>query len=202
MQQENIIKEQNELTQILNEFNSKINNYMQTLKKKSSEEILNGSVTTAQRMLDKLLLVEEGVGKVNSAHEYFIALLEHDEFPSAPRVDKINIKELNEDTKDGFKFDFVNNKKGSRLRFHILKALIYLGGNAEESEIIEFINKESGKNSNKTDVKYTFNDSTWVKEMNLECKNMIGENLLIFDNVRENWEITQNGIDYLARQEN
>ena len=201
-QTENISLEQNDLEQILKDFQIKINKYMQTLKMKSSDEILNGSVITAQKLLDKLVLMDEGIKKVNSAHEYLLALLDQEKIEPVPKPETAREIDKNNGSKEDFKFDFVHTKNNIKLRMQILKALIYLGGNAEESEMVEFITKEIGKGFDKANSKTNGNGASWTDLLRIECKNMIGEKLLIFDDSRDNWEITQNGIDYLAKQEN
>lgn len=199
---ENISFSQSELEVFIQDFGEKINGYLSGLKKKSSDEILNGSVQKAQKLLDKIVLVEEGVDKVASAHEYLLALLEQSENGN------IDSNYINEKFKGKIKSDSISEGEAQKringkFRIPLLKALIYLGGSSEEDEMIEYIKKESTKILSKDEIDSDSDgaESTWISELRDQCAVMKDENLLKFDESRNQWEITQKGIDCLAKND-
>ncbi len=197
---ENISLNQDELEGFISDFGDKINGYLSDLKKKSSNEILNGSVQKAQRLLDKIVLVEEGVDKVNSAHEYLMAILDQSE------TQNIDSKYINEKfrgkSEKGTDKDNFGDKSMEKFRTPLLKALIYLGGSAEEDEIIEFIRKESNKLLTKQEQQKNGEEEKWISLLRKQSDCMKQEELLRFDDSRNQWEITQMGIDRLAKSDN
>lgn len=199
---ENISVSQNELQSFINDFGEKIRGYISNLKQQSSDEILNGSVQKAQRLLDKIVLVEEGIKKVSSAHEYLLAILEQSENGKIDS-DYINEKFKGRDKNTSGNSSEFEKDKSERFRLPLLKALIYLGGSSDEAEIIEYIKKDPGKVLSKDEIESNSNgkEAKWISEIRRQCKIMKDENLLKFDESRNQWEIRQKGIDCLAKND-
>ena len=199
---ENISVCQSDLKMFMNEFGEKIRGYVANLKQKSSNEILNGSVQKAQRLLDKVVLVEEGVDKVTTAHEFLLAILEQSEnenIDSEFISDKFRgkVKNSSDNPSDTVK------EKSARFRMPLLKALIYLGGSSDEEEIVEYIKKEPAKILSKEEIDSNDGDKepNWISEIRQQCKIMNLEKLIKFDESRNQWEISQKGIDCLAKND-
>jgi hypothetical protein len=183
-----------ELESLILSINSKIKDYLQQLKQKSSEEILNGSITEAQKIINRILPIEKGYEKLDECHRSFLSLLEGGK-TSVEFSDKTENDLTQLDLSD---MDFTPNEQ---YRVPILKALIYLGGTAKPVDIVGFIEKEMAKKFKAGDHEKGTNgfEKLWIEMINVEKDNMINEGLISYDNKEEQWEIVQNGIDYLAQ---
>ncbi len=53
----------------------RIDSYLQTLKEKSSEAVLNGSVEDAQEMLSEILVIENERQKISASQKEFMEIL-------------------------------------------------------------------------------------------------------------------------------
>ena len=53
----------------------RIDSYLMTLKEKSSEAVLNGSVEDAQEMLSEILVIENGRQKIAACQKEFVEIL-------------------------------------------------------------------------------------------------------------------------------
>ena len=201
-----------QLKSFLDEFDQKINGYMLSLKKRSSEEILNGSAQKAQNLLNKIIRVEAGVEKVSIAHKDFFKLIKGDFKTSSP-VEEPQVSFTKTATKQTEKNDdelvehiVIKNKSDSRsfkYRMPLLKALIYLGGNAQEDDVLEFVHKEIKKNLTEEELSVNGDGKTkiWVRDLKVDSAQMVEEGLLTKDTEDNSYEITQMGIDYLAKND-
>ena len=182
-----------ELEALILSINSKVKDYLQQLKQKSSEEILNGSITEAQKIINQILPIEKGFEKLDTCHRSFLSLLAGNltEFSDNKPENGLNQLDLSD-------MDFTPNEQ---YRVPILKALIYLGGTAKPVDIVGFIEKEMSKKFKAGDHEKGTNgfEKLWIEMINVEKDNMINEGLISYDSKEEQWEIVQNGIDYLAQ---
>ena len=120
----------------------------------SSDEILNGSIEEAQKILNKIVPVENAAKKMIQYQDDFIKIIE------SADVRKINgrnvVQRKSED--EEARTNVTSNIKSSEnfttqieFRLSILKALIYLGGSANVQKVMEFIGKDMRKKFRKGD---------------------------------------------------
>lgn len=188
----------NELEDIVTSINIKIDEYIQSLKTRSSEEILRGSILEAQKIINQILPIETEFKKMDDCHNSFISVLRNSEISQS----KKNIQQDSESEDlsniDLSEMDFTPNEL---YRIPILKALIYLGGNSKLVDVAGFIEKEMKDKFKRADHEKGTNGfgKLWIEMVNSEKENMVKEGLILEDKSSEQWEIVQNGIDYLAQ---
>ena len=189
-----------EINTFVLEFEERINNYLKYLKKQSSEEILSGSIQKAQMLINKILQLENGITKVNVAHDNFLKIINgnnsHDIGSEAIMKKFKGETEANKNSNKEFK-----DTTHYRLRVSILKALIYLGGSAGEEDLIEYIRKESLKNTKDRKMLADSEEHDLNSLFKNEVELMEKENLITSEKSVSRWSISQTGIDYLARYE-
>ncbi len=191
-----------ELESLINSIGSKVSEYLSTLKQTSTEEIMNGSIPEAQKLLGKILPIEEGYKKLTSCHAEFLKVLNTEgKAPAAKSNDKEEAVESDLKKIDLSDMEFTPS---SLYRISILKALIYLGGSAKLAEVASFIEKEMKGKFKPADNEKGANGfgKLWVEMVNAEKENMITEGLISEANEDDQWEIIQSGIDYLAQNSN
>jgi len=195
-----VMIDKSELEKMINSIGDKVDDYVKSLKKKSSEEILNGSLVEAQSIISRILPIEEEYKKLSHCQKSFLrALNNSDDEKSSGSRDKKEESELNKlDLSD---MDFTPN---DIYRVPILKALIYLGGSAKLPDVAGFIEKDMKNKFKPADQEKGRNGfgKLWVEMVNTEKENMVKEGLIMEDKSGEQWEIVQNGIDYLAQHTN
>jgi len=190
---ENIELNGKEIESLILSINSQVNEYIKKLKQISSEEILNGSIMEAQKIISKILPIESEFEKMNQSQKSFLELLKNGEVTNAKTssinndLDKLDLSEMDFTPQDYY-------------RLPILKALIYLGGNAKLPEIAGFIEKEMKNKFKKGDHEKGTSgfEKLWVEMVSHEKETMINEKLISEDTKSGQWEIIQNGIDYLS----
>ncbi len=190
-----------ELEELVLSINTKVSEYIKSLKHQSSEEILNGSILEAQKIINQILPIESEFKKMDECHNTFLSVLRTENdipFVKKPLVssEKGELEKL-----DLSEMDFTPTEL---YRIPILKAPIYLGGNAKLSDVAGFIEKDMKNKFKKADHEKGTNGfgKLWVEMVNREKENMIKEKLISEDRKSEQWEIIQNGIDYLAQYAN
>jgi len=190
---ENIELNGKEIESLILSINSQVNEYIKKLKQISSEEILNGSIMEAQKIISKILPIESEFEKMNHSQKSFLALLQNGEVKNG----KFNTNNSDLEKLDLSEMDFTPQ---DLYRLPILKALIYLGGNAKLSEIAGFIEKEMKNKFKKGDHEKGTGgfEKLWVEMVSHEKETMINEKLISEDTKSGQWEIIQNGIDYLS----
>ncbi|MBU0473409.1 MAG: hypothetical protein KKF62_04540 [Bacteroidetes bacterium] len=190
-----------ELEEMIVSLNNKIKNYLQLLKQKSSEEILNGSILVAQKIINQILPIEGEFKKMDASHDSFLSVLRNNKFIDSKKNDSIDIKKNNLENIDMSEMDFTPTEL---YRIPILKSLIYLGGTAKLSDVASFIEKEMKNKFKPADQEKGTNGfgKLWIEMVNSEKENMINEGLISEDNKTEQWEIIQKGINYLAQYAN
>lgn len=197
----NISIDRLELEKLIVSFNSKINNYIKSLKQKSSEEILSGSILMAQKIINQILPLEAEFKKMDDCHNDFLTILRDGRFIDHEITD-LNISENdNLSNIDLSEMDFTPKEA---YRIPILKSLIYLGGNAKLSDIAVFIEKDMKNKFKPADKEKGANGfgKLWIEMISREKEKMISEGLISEDKKTEQWEIIQSGIDYLAQFSN
>ena len=189
-----------------------VDNFITDLKLKSSEEILNGSITEAQKLLSKIIPYQNFYEKLKIARQSFY------DIEIQPEVKNENKKHVQEETEeiynDGSEEDFeevIDNEENSKqnndvtsqnnFRIPILKSLIFLGGSSEENDVIEFVKKDLKTKLTKADFEIPegYDKERWLTNMYFETATMVDEGLLVHESSNKKWEIAQKGIDYLSK---
>jgi len=192
--------DKNELEKMINSIGEKVSDYLISLKKKSAEEIINGSLVEAQNIISQILPIEDEYKQMADSHASFLKTLNG--YETADLSNKTEESEKSELNKlDLSDMDFTPNDS---YRVPILKALIYLGGSAKLPDVAGFIEKEMKNTFKPADQEKGTNGfgRLWVEMINTEKDNMMLEGLISEDNSGEQWEIVQNGIDYLSQHAN
>ena len=190
-----------ELEDLISSINAKVYDYIKSLKHKSSEEILNGSVFEAQKIINQILPIEKEFTKMDAAHNSFLSILQNKGKTENYGETHKNLQNDDLEQLDLSGMDFTPQEY---YRVPILKALIYLGGNAKLSEVSGFIEKEMKNKFKKGDHEKGTNgfQKLWVEMVSREKENMVSEELISEDKKSEQWEIIQNGINYLSQHTN
>ncbi len=178
-----------------------INGYVGNLKKKSSDEILNGSISEAQKLIDEILPYEGVVKKLVEAK----LLLENIQSGNGKNVKEENFnsdeQKTSKNDSEEFNEESAEITPKEKFRVPILKALIYLGGSASIDKVVEFVKKDMKKKLNAKDFEQVNDDGLekWAENLFLESEDMKDEGLLNTEVKDGDWEIVQKGIDYLAK---
>ena len=195
-----------ELEGLINSIGSKVNEYLGSLKESSTEEIMNGSIPEAQKLLNKILPIEEAYQKLTGCHTEFLQILNAEGKLNKVKDEKKEQKKDSGEESDLKKIDLSDMEftPSSLYRISILKALIYLGGSAKLAEVASFIEKEMKGKFKQADNEKGANGfgKLWIEMVNAEKDNMISEGLISEGNEDNQWEIIQSGIDYLAQNSN
>lgn len=186
----------------LSTLDEQVKNYMQSLREISSHEILSGSLPKAQALISKIITIENKVNQLKSVHADFKEVVRdngyHDENKTGQNKSRPETDKKSETQSSQKKSPF-----NTRFRLPILKALIYLGGNASTEDIIEYIKKEMKKFL--TDEEKNLSDEdlyiNWADELEKESGKMTKEKLVNYEAEKERWEILPEGIDYLAHND-
>ncbi|MDA3862035.1 MAG: hypothetical protein PF445_12505 [Melioribacteraceae bacterium] len=197
----NVTMNKKELEEMVLAINSKVGEYIHALKHRSSEEILNGSILEAQNIINQILPIETEFKKLDECQNSFLNTLRNNSLSSGGKSSHENSEKGDLDKLDLSEMDFTSSEL---YRVPILKALIYLGGNAKLSDVSGFIEKEMKNKFKKADHEKGTNGfgKLWIEMVNREKENMVKEKLISEDKNDEQWEIIQNGIDYLAQHAN
>ncbi len=199
-QMKDVVIDKNDLEKMINSIDNKVHDYVKSLKQKSSEEILNGSLVEAQNIISQILPIEDEYKQMAKCHSSFLELLNGNKTVDTSNKSETSGKlELNRlDLSD---MDFTPN---DTYRVPILKALIYLGGSAKLPDVAGFIEKEMKNKFKPADQEKGANGfgKLWIEMVNTEKENMVLEGLISEDKAGEQWEIVQKGIDYLSQHAN
>ncbi len=189
--------DKSELEKMINSIGEKVSDYVKSLKKQSSEEILNGSLEEAQKIISQILPIENEYKQMKMSHTSFLKVLNGKKIIDSSTKTKVSEKlEINKLDLSGM--DFTANET---YRVPILKALIYLGGSAKLNDVIGFIEKEMKNKFKPADQEKGTNgfEKLWIEMVNTEKENLVLEGLITEDKSGGQWEIVQSGIDYLAQ---
>ena len=192
--------------EIKNTFSSlfkNVDDLITDLKLSSSEEILNGSITEAQKLLAKIIPYQTFYEKLK------VAKLAFDEIEGDSENTKVlELDDFETLDQEGIDVELKENveKKSSEMpqssfRIPILKALIFLGGSSEEVEVIEFVKKDLKNKLTKEDFEIPQGEDKekWLSNVYFETAQMMDEGLLSNEASKNKWEIAQKGIDYLGK---
>ena len=187
-----------ELENLVLSINTKVGEYIQSLKQQSSEEILNGSIQEAQKIISQILPVENGFKKMDECHTTFLSVLNNAVATTSSKNTQLDSGKDDLSKLDLSEMDFTPSEN---YRIPILKALIYLGGNAKQSDVLGFIAKEMKTKFKSADHEKGANgfEKLWIEMVDREKESMVNERLISEDKKNEQWEIIQNGIDFLAQ---
>lgn len=194
----------NEIKKSFEDCNSKIDEHIHELKIVSSEEILNGSIEEAQKILVHILPVETAAKKMFQYQEELIKIIQAIRIEKSDRTSKevknIDASEKDSQNNSGNDNSMENFISQNEYRVSILKSLIYLGGSASTKEVIGFIGKDLHKKFKQGDLESSNGngEKIWESMIKKERKIMEAEGLLNEHNPSETWEIVQKGIDYLS----
>ncbi|MCK5086039.1 MAG: hypothetical protein KAQ90_00905 [Melioribacteraceae bacterium] len=190
-----------ELEELVKSINSKVDSYIQALKLKSSDEILSGSISEAQKMLNQIVPIEEGYRQLSGCHDIFLEVLNGNYTINESEVKAGKTYSKSENSKEGDDSESLNYTSDKMYRVPILKALIYLGGSANLDEVAEFIKKEMKNKFKPADLEKGKNgfDKLWIEMIHTQKVEMVNEGLVTEDKNEKVWEIVQQGIDYLAK---
>ncbi len=188
----------------------KINGYVAGLKQQSSDEILNGSLEKAQKLLNELVPYESVIKKLTEAKELFDKIKNGSNGKETESEDnEENNSEQPEGEEDDVIFDtqFLDEEGEDRItpendfRIPMLKGLIYLGGSAAIDEVIGFVKKDMKNKLTPKDTEIINDDGLekWHESLLIESERMVEEGLITNEKKEGHWEIVQKGIDYLAK---
>ena len=196
-----VVMDRKELEDMIVSINVKVGEYIQALKHKSSEEILNGSILEAQKIINQILPIETEFEKMDACHNSFLSVIRNSIVANSSQNTSESSAKKDLEKLDLSEMEFTSSEL---YRVPILKALIYLGGNARLSDVAGFIEKEMKNKFKKGDHEKGTNGfgKLWVEMVNREKENMVKEKLISEDKKNEQWEIIPNGIDYLAQHAN
>lgn len=177
----------NEIEILMIKISERIESYINSIKKQSIDEIMNGSIQRAKEILDLILPIQNAKNNLVNAQYELINLLKLK-----------NVKPIRTEKSES---DVLININQNKLKAAILKALIYLGGNAGSNEIYDYVKKDILKsNENENSFKQLIeNENQFQKIMINECYLMLKDGLVIEDSLSKTWEILPAGIDFLSK---
>jgi hypothetical protein len=203
---ENIKKTKEEINSSFSSLFSGVDSLISDMKLHSSEEILNGSVQEAQKLLAQILPYQNFYEKLVEAKSVF------DQLESVPKeaieeakkkIKSLNQEEIDEEVKESNEGKEQETDFTTQINFRIpiLKALIFLGGSSEEVDVTEFVKKEMKKKLTDKDYEVPEGEDKerWLSNLYFETATMIDEGLLAKESSNKTWEIAQKGIDYLSK---
>lgn len=179
-----------------------VDHLIMEMKQQSSEEVLNGSIEAAQKLLSEILPYQGFYEKLKEAKMAF------DSIGGVSKADIESVKEKIE-ALDQEQIDIEVEKESQNeevttqinFRIPILKALIYLGGSSEDLEVTEFVKKEMKNKLTDKDQEVPKGEDKerWLSNLYFETATMMDEGLLSKGSSNKKWEIAQKGIDYLSK---
>lgn len=199
---EKIKQNQSEINTAFTDLFEKVDNLISEMKLQSSEEILNGSIEKAQKLLQEIMPYQTFYVKLKETKSAFDAIgqVSPDEIEKVKeKIETLDQEQIDKEVKQANEGSDITSP--INFRIPILKALIYLGGSSEEVEVMEFVKKEmKGKLSKKDlEVPKDHKNEIWLDNLYTETATMVDEGLLSREKSDKNWEIAQKGIDYLSK---
>ena len=202
MDTEKLNQSKNDINESFNGLFATVDQLISDMKVQSSEEVLNGSIETAQKLLSEILPYQTFYEKLKEAK------LEFDSIGGVSKDDIESVKEKIEALdQEQIDIQIEEEKQESdvttqvNFRIPILKALIYLGGSSEEIEVTEFVKKDMKNKLTKKDLEVPKGEERerWLSNLFFETATMMDEGLLSKESNNKKWEIAQKGIDYLSK---
>lgn len=217
MNTEQLDQNKEEINESFNSLFNNVDNLISEMKLLSSEEILNGSVLEAQKLLGQILPYQNFYEKLQETKKVFDSIggIDNNDIEKVKeKLETLDQEKINEELEalnDGnseeaeAEAEDENNELDitaqNNFRIPILKALIYLGGSSEEVEVTEFVQKEMKNKLTKKDreIPEDSDKEVWLNNLYFETATMVDEGLLIKEANAKNWEIAQKGLDYLSK---
>ena len=202
MKKNDIVKSKEEINESFNSLFSNVDNLICDLKQSSSEEILNGSVVEAKKMLDQILPYQNFYEKLQEAKKVFNGIrgVSADDIELAKeKIEALDQAEIDKEVEAAKS----ENDETSQINYRIpvLKALIFLGGSSEVIEVTDFVRKEMKNKFTAKDLEIPEGEEKekWINNLYFETATMVDEGLLSNESSKNTWEIAQKGIDYLSK---
>lgn len=203
MNSEQLEQNKKEINESFSSLFSNVDNLIAEMKLLSSEEILNGSVVEAQKLLGQILPYQKFYEKLQETKKVFdgigggIAVSDIEMVKE--KLETMDQKEIDKELVEAQEEAEITSQ--NNFRIPILKALIFLGGSSEEIEVTEFVQKEMKKKLTKKDLEKPEGEDKerWLSNLFFETATMVDEGLLIKETNNKNWEIAQKGLDYLSK---
>jgi len=194
MKSEKLNEKVKSIESLMNQISFEVKDYLISIKEESVNEIMNGSIQRAQELLDNILPIQASAENLSNVHLSFLQILLHKKNFAKPEL-RIITPIKSSETKS-----FESNPL---VRSNILKALIYLGGNADLKEVTDFVKRESSKSGLLLEKeKQIFSDNEkLLKVITEESYLMLKEGLVIEDNLSKKWEILSAGIEALSKSD-
>jgi len=182
------------IERLFNQISVEIKDYLFAIKEESVNEIMNGSIQRAQELLDNIMPIQTSAENLLNVHLSFLQVLNHKRNFAKSELRIITPIKSNE-TK--------SVESNPLVRSNILKAIIYLGGNADLKEVTDFVKRESSKSGLLLEKeKQIFSDNEkLLKVITEESYLMLKEGLVIEDNLSKKWEILSAGIEALSKSD-
>ena len=200
---EQLDQSKKEINESFNSLFGNVDNLISEMKLLSSEEILNGSVVEAQKLLGQILPYQKFYEKLHETKKVFDGIgsgITTSEIEMVKeKLETMDQEEIDDKIEEVKEVEEVTSQ--NNFRIPILKALIFLGGSSEEIEVTEFVQKEMKKKLTKKDLEKPDDEDRerWLSNLYFETATMIDEGLLIKESNNKNWEIAQKGLDYLSK---
>lgn len=213
MNTEQLDQNKAEINESFNSLFSNVDNLISEMKLLSSEEILNGSVLEAQKLLGQILPYQNFYEKLQETKKVFDSIggINNNDIEKVKeKLETLDQEKINEELEalnegNSEEIEDENNELDitaqNNFRIPILKALIYLGGSSEEVEVTEFVQKEMKNKLTKKDreIPEDSDKEVWLNNLYFETATMVDEGLLLKEANAKNWEIAQKGLDYLSK---
>lgn len=209
MNSEQLKNSKNEIDESFVSLFKNVDNLIVDMKLVSSEEILNGSVEEAQKLLQQILPYQKFYNKLKETKSVFdeiSGVSKEDLELVKEKIEALDQKEVDEEVnvaKEEIEVIEEELEVTSQINYRIpiLKALIFLGGSSEEIEVSDFVKKEMKNKFTKLDLEKPEDGDkeNWLNNLYFETATMIDEGLLANESSNKNWEIAQKGIDYLSK---
>lgn len=209
MNSEQLKNSKNEIDESFVSLFKNVDNLIVDMKLVSSEEILNGSVEEAQKLLQQILPYQKFYNKLKETKSVFdeiSGVSKEDLELVKEKIEALDQKEVDEEVnvaKEEIEVIEEELEVTSQINYRIpiLKALIFLGGSSEEIEVSDFVKKEMKNKFTKLDLEKPEDGDkeNWLNNLYFETATMIDEGLLVNESSNKNWEIAQKGIDYLSK---
>lgn len=209
MNSEQLNNSKHEINESFTSLFKNVDNLIVDMKLVSSEEILNGSVEEAQKLLQQILPYQRFYEKLKETKGVFdeISGVSKEDIEIAKeKIEALDQNEIDEEVKvanEELEAAEEDAEVTSQINYRIpiLKALIFLGGSSEEVEVTEFVKKEMKNKFTKLDLEKPDDGDkeNWINNLYFETATMIDEGLLANEASNKNWEIAQKGIDYLSK---
>lgn len=202
MDNEKLNKNKEEIVSSFSSLFENVDNLISDMKLHSSEEILNGSVVEAQKLVSQILPYQKFYDKLIGAKKVFddINKVPQEEIELAKeKIEALDQEEIEKEVEEANEESDITSQ--INFRIPVLKALIFLGGSSEEIEVTDFVKKEMKKKFTEKDLEIPEGEEKerWLSNLYFETATMIDEGLLANESSNKNWEIAQKGIDYLSK---